>query len=73
MKVLFHPRIVAVALLTTISVLPANAEPPPWNGCRAASKAEYEGAKQDFLLRTRFGTYVRTGLPFRRRYWFCHL
>ncbi len=52
----------------------ANAEQqPPWEGCRAASKTEYESAKRDFLLQTSFGTYARTGHWWRRYYWYCHL
>jgi hypothetical protein len=51
----------------------ANAEQPPWEGCRAASKTEYESAKRDFLLQTSFGTYARTGHWWRRHYWYCRL
>jgi hypothetical protein len=49
-----------------------NAEQPPRNGCRAASKIEYDSAKKQYLLRNRFGMYVRTGRLFRRHYWYCH-
>jgi hypothetical protein len=27
-----------------------SAQEPPWEGCHAASKIEYESAKRDFLL-----------------------
>jgi hypothetical protein len=45
----------------------------PWEGCRAASKTEYESAKSDFLLQTSFGAYATTGHWWRPHYWFCHL
>jgi hypothetical protein len=46
---------------------------PPWEGCRAASKTEYESAKRDFLLQTSVGAYGITGHWWRRYYWYCHL
>jgi hypothetical protein len=48
-------------------------ERPPWEGCRAASKTEYESAKTDFLLQTSVGAYATTGHWWRRYYWYCHL
>jgi hypothetical protein len=45
----------------------------PWEGCRAASKIEYESAKRDFLLQTSVGAYATTGHWWRRYYWYCHL
>jgi len=51
----------------------ASAEPPPPEGCRTASKIEYDSAKKNHLLTNRFGTYVRTGRVLRRHYWYCHL
>ena len=59
-----------------ILVLPcssANAVQPPSDHCRAASKIEYDSAKKQFLLRNRFGAYVRTGRIWRRHYWYCQL
>jgi len=50
-----------------------NKQQPPWEGCRAASKTEYESAKRDFLLQTNFGAYATTGRWWRRHYWYCHL
>jgi hypothetical protein len=44
---------------------------PPTDRCRAASKLEYNSARKQFLLRSRFGMYVRTGWAWRRRYWYC--
>jgi hypothetical protein len=52
---------------------PANAVQPPADRCRPASKIEYDSAKKDFLLRNRFGAYVRTGRIWRRHYWYCQL
>jgi len=47
----------------------ANAEQQaPWEGCRAASKTEYESAKRIFLLQASFRTYARTGHWWRRYY-----
>jgi hypothetical protein len=46
---------------------------PPWEGCRAASKTEYESAERDHLLRTSVGAYATTGHWWRRHYWYCHL
>jgi hypothetical protein len=46
---------------------------PPWEGCRVASKTEYESAKRDFLLQTSVGAYGTTGHWWRRYYWYCHL
>jgi hypothetical protein len=64
------------AVMATILVLapsPATAVQPPSEQCRAASKIEYDSAKKQFLLRNRFGTYVRTGHVWRRHYWYCQL
>ena len=51
----------------------ANAVQPPSDHCRAASKIEYDSAKKQFLLRNRFGAYVRTGRLWRWHYWYCQL
>jgi hypothetical protein len=51
----------------------ANAVQPPSDHCRVASKIEYDSAKKQFLLRNRFGAYVRTGRIWRRHYWYCQL
>ena len=50
----------------------ANAQRPPWEGCRAVSKIEYNSAKRQYLLHGRFGGYVRTGHFWRHYYWYCH-
>jgi hypothetical protein len=49
----------------------AQAAAPPGRGCRPASKIEYRSAKQQGLLRTMTGEYVRTGHIWRRAYWYC--
>jgi hypothetical protein len=51
----------------------SDAQQPPWEGCRAASKIEYESAKRDFLLQTSVGAYATTGHWWRRHYWYCRL
>jgi len=66
----------SLAVIAAILVLPcssANAVQPPSDHCRAASKIEYDSARKQFLLRNRFGTYVRTGRIWRRHYWYCQL
>ncbi len=50
---------------------PAKAVEPPFDHCRAASKIEFDSAKKQFLLRNRFGAYIRTGRIWRRHYWYC--
>ena len=40
-------------------------------GFRRVSKVEYDSAKSYYLLRTKFGAYVRTGHFWRRYYWYC--
>jgi len=72
MKTLSVRTVASVMLVFALAVVSAQAEPPPWEGCRAVSKTEYNSAKREFLLRTRFGTYLRTGQPWRRHYWYCH-
>ncbi len=50
-----------------------NAEQPPHSGCVAVPKIQYDSAKKQYLLRNRFGMYVRTGHFLRRHYWYCRL
>jgi hypothetical protein len=59
--------------LFAFSCVSLGAQDPPWEGCRAASKTEYESAKRDLLLQTSVGAYAMTGHWWRRYYWFCHL
>ena len=50
---------------------PGFAQQPPGPDCRRVSKVEYDSAKNYYLLRTKFGAYVRTGHFWRRYYWYC--
>ena len=59
--------------LFAFSCVSLDAQQPPWEECRAASKIEYESAKRDFLLQTSVGAYATTGHWWRRRYWYCRL
>jgi hypothetical protein len=63
--------VIAAMLLPLCS--PAKAVQPPSDHCRLVSKIEYDSAKKQFLLRNRFGVYVRTGRLWRRHYWYCQL
>jgi hypothetical protein len=66
-------RIVAIGMIMNVFLLSASyAQAPPREGCRAASKIEYDSAKATHLLRNRFGMYVRTGRFWQRHYWYCH-
>ena len=55
----------------SFSLSPAKAQQPPYTGCVAVSKQEYNSAKRQKMLRTRFSAYVRTGRIGRRFYWYC--
>jgi hypothetical protein len=73
MKLLGRVALIA-AIVACLSPAPAFAEPtPPQEGCRPASKLEYDSAKREYLLISRFGRYVRTGNFWRHYYWWCHL
>ena len=62
----------ALALvLSALICTPASAAKPPYGNCIAVTKQEYESAKRQHMLRTRYTQYVRTGLPGRRQYWYC--
>jgi hypothetical protein len=65
--------LVVVAAILALLSSSVNAVQPPAEHCRAASKIEYDSAKRQFLLRNRFGAYVRTGRIWRRHYWYCQL
>ena len=69
------PRLYAttVSLLALSSCASPSTQEPPWEGCRAASKTEYESAERDYLLQTSVGAYATTGHWWRRYYWYCHL
>ena len=59
----------ALAALTLFSSS-GFAQQPPGPDCRRTSKVEYDSAKSYYLLRNKFGAYVRTGPFWRRRYWY---
>ena len=59
--------------LFAFSCAPLDAEQSPWEGCRPASRIEYESAEREFLLQTSVGAYGKTGPWWRRRHWYCHL
>ena len=64
--------VIAALLLLSASSVSARALQPPREGCRGASKVEYDSARRSYLLRSRVGEYLRTGGWWRRHYWFCH-
>jgi hypothetical protein len=49
----------------------AQAKDPPYRGCVEVAKQEYDAARKQKLLQTRFNRYVRTGRIGRRHYWYC--
>ena len=59
-------------MLVAFSSSTVNAEELPPKGCAPVSKSEYDSAKRQNLLRTRFTRYVRTGRLLKRYYWYCH-
>jgi hypothetical protein len=58
-------------MLMAFSPSLAKAQQPPRNGCVVVTKSEYDSAKKQNLLRSRFGNYLRTGRLLRRAYWYC--
>jgi hypothetical protein len=70
----YHHLTTALATILVLSFASAaKAQTPPREGCRAASKIEYDSAKRHFLLRSRVGAYLKTGHFWRHYYWYCHL
>jgi hypothetical protein len=63
----------AIVAMWTLYSSSAHAVQPPSERCRVASKVEYDSAKKQYLLRNRFGFYVRNGRIWRRNYWYCQL
>ena len=59
--------------LASSSAAAKSAKPqhPPHEGCVSVTKGEYDGAKRQRLLRSRYGSYVRTGRVWQRHYWYC--
>ena len=66
---------VAALMLMAAPSTPAQAArkpaKPPYEGCVAVTKQEYDGARRQNMLRTRFSQYLRTGIVGRRHYWYC--
>jgi len=60
-----------VLVLCALPHAPASAAKPPYAGGVVVTKQEYDSAKKQHMLRTRYTEYVRTGLPGRRQYWYC--
>jgi hypothetical protein len=59
-------------MLFAFPSLSVNAGQPPSERCVAVTKQEYDSAKTQRLLQTRFSSYERTGQLGRRHYWYCH-
>jgi hypothetical protein len=64
-------RACAVLMLIACHSSPASAEQAPPKTCAVISSQEYAAAKKQNLLRSQFGSYVRTGGLGRRQYWYC--
>lgn len=60
-----------MGVLAAFSSSSAKAQQPPYTGCVLVSKQEYDSAKRQKMLRTRFSSYIRTGRIGRRLYWYC--
>ena len=60
------------APLFAFSCVSLDAQQPPWEGCRAASKIEYESAKSDFLLKPVSAPMQRLAIG-GGHYWYCRL
>jgi hypothetical protein len=58
-------------MLVAFSGSSVNADPPPRNGCVPVVKQEYDSAKRQNLLQTRFSSYATTGRLGWRSYWYC--
>jgi hypothetical protein len=68
---LIAPAAAGALMLMALPIAAAHAARPPYIGCVAVTKQEYDGARRQHLLRTRYSQYMRTGLPGRRQYWYC--
>ena len=64
-------RVTLCVFVLALVSSPVFAQQPPGPDCRRVSKVEYDSAKSYFLLRTKFGAYLRTGPFWRRSYWYC--
>jgi len=61
---------IAVASIADAS-LTAQARLPPKADCGVVSKLEYNTAKNENVIISKGGRYVRTGPFWRRQYWHC--
>ena len=60
--------VVAVAASFSSSAFAAS---PPKEGCRSVSRLEYDTARNENIIISKGGRYVRTGPFWRRYYWHC--
>jgi len=58
-------------LISVLAPSLVSAEQPPSGGCRRVSKIEYNVAKGEYLLISRYRVYVQTGHFWRHHYWHC--
>jgi hypothetical protein len=67
------PNGVSIAVLGVAALFssPTFASSPPKEGCRSVSKLEYNTAKNENIIISKGGKYVRTGPFWRRYYWHC--
>jgi hypothetical protein len=65
--------VIGAALIAIFFLSVKGKQRPPWAGRRAASKTEYDSAKEAFLLQTSSGAYAITGHWWRRHHWYCQL
>jgi hypothetical protein len=63
--------LVITGLVASFVASSADAQQPPREGCRAVSRLEYTTAKNENIIISKGGRYVRTGLFWRRQYWHC--
>jgi hypothetical protein len=61
--------LVTTGLAASFAASSANAQQPPREGCRAVSRLEYTSAKNENVIISKGGRYVRTGPFWRRHYW----
>jgi hypothetical protein len=62
---------IAVIFVAALLSSSAFAAAPPKEGCRSVSKLEYNTAKDENVIISKGGRYVRTGPFWRRYYWHC--
>jgi len=72
MKQGIHVAAAGIILITCHASSASAEETTTRKTCVAVAKQEYDAAKKQRLLQTRFGAYVRTGRLGRRTYQYCH-